>query len=170
MLTYWHFGDELIVLSGSASPLRFTEFINSYLSKVKVPANAEAWFSSINIFDELCLLSVLTVLILSLNTSRLTPLCLLCQSQYCQARLWMIWLSWFQLLEGKIDFHGDIVALNDDEITFVSNFYCIQTYSKCHELNVSNDVINDIVHRSYSWVIQNFIISIRRLLFVEIPK
>ena len=29
------------------------------------------------------------------------------------------------MLEGKIDFHGDIVALNDDEITFVSNFNCI---------------------------------------------
>ncbi len=47
--------------------------------------------------------------------------------------------------ESKIDFHGDIVALNDDEITFVSNFNCIQTYSKCQEVNVSNDVINDIV-------------------------
>ena len=42
-------------------------------------------------------------------------------------------------------FHEDIVALNDDEITFVSNFNCIQTYSKCQEVNVSNDVINDIV-------------------------
>lgn len=57
----------------------------------------------------------------------------------------MIRLSWFQLLEGKIDFHGDIVALNDDEITFVSIFYCIQTYSKSQKVNVSNDVINDIV-------------------------
>ena len=28
----------------------------------------------------------------------------------------MICFSWFQMLEGKIDFHGDIVALNDDEI------------------------------------------------------
>ncbi len=42
-------------------------------------------------------------------------------------------------------FHEDIVALNDDEITFVSNFYCIQTYSKRQEVNLSNDVINDIV-------------------------
>ena len=49
------------------------------------------------------------------------------------------------MLEGKIDFHGDIVALNDDEITFVSNFNCIQTYIKSQEVNVSNDVINDIV-------------------------
>ncbi len=47
--------------------------------------------------------------------------------------------------ESKIDFHGDIVALNDDEITFVSNFCCIQTYSKRQEVNLSNDVINDIV-------------------------
>lgn len=42
-------------------------------------------------------------------------------------------------------FHEDIVALNDDEITFVSNFYCIQTYSKSQEVNLSNDVINDTV-------------------------
>ena len=42
-------------------------------------------------------------------------------------------------------FHEDIVALNDDEITFVSNSYCIQTYSKRQEVNLSNDVINDIV-------------------------
>ncbi len=42
-------------------------------------------------------------------------------------------------------FHEDIVTLNDDEITFVSNFCCIQTYSKRQEVNLSNDVINDIV-------------------------
>jgi hypothetical protein len=61
--------------------------------------------------------------------------------------------------EGKIDFHGDIVALNDDEITFVSNFYCIQTYSKCQEVYVSNDVINDIISfpfSSYFRIVNNF--------------
>ncbi len=57
----------------------------------------------------------------------------------------MILLSWFQLLEGKIDFHGDIVALNDDEITFISNFYAFKHTLKSQEVNVSNDVINDII-------------------------
>jgi hypothetical protein len=46
----------------------------------------------------------------------------------------MIGLSWFQLLEGKIDFHGDIVALNDDEITFISNFYAFKHTLKVRKL------------------------------------
>ena len=125
-------------------PIWFTEFINWYLSKVKDSCKCGGLIFVHRHFWR-ALSSGLTVLILSLNTSRLTPLCLLYQSQNCQARLWMIWLSWFQMLEGKINFHGNIVALNDDEITFVSNFYCIQTYSKCQEVYVSNDVINDII-------------------------
>ncbi|HEX6027865.1 MAG TPA: hypothetical protein VFY64_02385 [Nitrososphaeraceae archaeon] len=47
------------------------------------------------------------------------------------------------MLEGKIYFHEDIVVLNDDEITFVSNSIVFKHTVK--EVNVSNDVINDIV-------------------------
>ena len=125
------------------SPIRFTEFINRYLSKVKITANAEAWFSSIDILTS----SVFWIDNINTKFEYISPYTSLSpmsksilSSQTLNDLTFMVPIAWRQN-----DFHGDIVALNDNETTFISNFYCIQTYSKCQEVNVSNDVINDIV-------------------------